>query len=117
MHSSNDEFITVRRIKFIGKKQLMQHRDEVLMKTSVVYTQFCDVPVWWFDVNIMSGAGSSTLRVQLIWLINRMLTAVWTRERRLTRLHSVKMEGVASLMLIFQHDGEKWEYYVRSLEG
>lgn len=56
MHSSNDEFITVRRIKFIGKKQLMQHRDEVLMKTSVVYTQFWDVPVWWFDVNIIVGS-------------------------------------------------------------
>lgn len=113
MHSSNDEFITVRRIKFIGKKQLMQHRDEILMKTPNFGMYLCGGLM----LTSLSGAGSSTLRVQLIWLINRMLTAVWTRERRLTRLHSVKMEGVASLMLIFQHDGEKWEYYVRSLEG
>lgn len=26
------------------------------MKTSVVYTQFWDVPVWWFDVNIIVGS-------------------------------------------------------------
>lgn len=34
----------------------MQHRDEILMKTSVVYTQFWDAPVWWFDVNIIVGS-------------------------------------------------------------